>query len=546
MDRTASQRAGLAQGAQMAEWIFLLAYCIGCSVIAVRRQRMQGRPGPGGRARWAGWSTLLLLPLALLLRVTAGGGALTMFLVLACGALVALAPQAARRMFPFALIALGLAGLKAVMFSGGFGYNMDVFGGYYGGEPWRNHLLLPEALILLGVGSYLAIRWGRGTPRFTLLVSGRPAWGRNRPDAGRGPARPPWNLLLIPVAGLLAELASPAWTFGYNAVADLLAVAVLTMLGLAVMLLLPSVAADLAVGGLLALGVYGVAVALQWPRVFPEYQYLLYGAVYVTSRPLAVLAGLQGLALIALALWLAPRALDKRTLALLWPQRANEAELAGRVEQLTQTRAEAVDSAAAELRRVERDLHDGAQARLVAVGMNLRAAQKLITSSPEAASQLLAEAIDSSSRALTELRNLVRGIYPPVLADRGLPDAIRALALDTPLHTVTDIELPGRPDLPVESACYFAVAEALANAVKHAGARHVQIHARHDGGLLRIEVTDDGAGGADPAHGTGLRGLERRLATFDGILAVNSPPGGPTLIVIEVPCALSSPKTSSS
>ena len=317
-------------------------------------------------------------------------------------------------------------------------------------------------------------------------------------------------------------------------------------MGLAVILLLPSVAADLAVGGLLALGVYGVAAALLWPQIFPRYHNLLYGAVYVTSRPLAVLAGLQGLAMIGLALWLAPRALDTRTMALLWPQRASEAELAGRVEQLTQTRAEAVDSAAAELRRVERDLHDGAQARLVAVGMNLRAAQKLITSSPEAASQLLAEAIDSSSRALTELRNLVRGIYPPVLADRGLPDAIRALALDTPLHTVTDIELPGRPDLPVESACYFAVAEALANAVKHAGARHVQIHARHDGALLRIEVTDDGAGGADPARGTGLRGLERRLATFDGILAVNSPPGGPTLVVIEVPCALSSPKTSSS
>jgi signal transduction histidine kinase len=448
--------------------------------------------------------------------------------------------------FPYALIALGLAGLKSILLSGAVGFSPAIFGGFYGGEPWRDHLLLPEALVFLAVGSYLAIRWGRATPRLTLLVAGRPAWGRNRPGGGGSAPRPPWNLLLIPVAGLLAELAAPAWTFGYNGTTDLLVLAVLAMLGLAVMLLLPSVAADLAVGGLLALGVYGIAVALLWPRIFPTYQYLLYGAVYVTSKPLAVLAGVQGVALIALALWLAPRALDERTLALLWPKRASEAELAGRVEQLTQTRAEAVDSAAAELRRVERDLHDGAQARLVAVGMNLRAAQKLITTSPEAASQLLAEAIDSSSRALTELRNLVRGIYPPVLADRGLPDAIRALALDTPLHTVTDIELPGRPDLPVESACYFAVAEALANAVKHAGARHVQIHARHDGALLRIEVTDDGAGGADPAQGTGLRGLERRLATFDGILAVNSPPGGPTLIVIEVPCALSSPKTSSS
>jgi len=528
----------------MAEWIFLLAYCIGCGVIAVRRQHVQGRPGPGGRARGAGWG-MLLLPLALLLRVTIGGGALTVLIVLASGALVALAPQAARRVFPYALIGLGLGGLKAVLFSGAGGYSTAYFNGYVAGGAWRDHVLLPEALVFLAVGSYLAIRWGRGTPRLTLLVAGRPAWGRGRPGDSSA-LRPPWNLLLIPVAGLLAVLAGPTWVYGIFTPGGLVVLAVLGLLGLAVILLLPAVAADLAVGGLLALGVYGVATALLWPQIFPRYHNLLYGAVYVTSRPLAVMAGLQGLAMIGLALWLAPRALDPRLMALLWPQRASEAELAGRVEELTQTRAEAVDSAAAELRRVERDLHDGAQARLVAVGMNLRAAQKLITSSPEAASQLLAEAIDSSSRALTELRNLVRGISPPVLADRGLPDAIRALALDTPLHTVTDIELPGRPDLPVESACYFAVAEALANAVKHAGARHVQIHARHDGALLRIEVTDDGAGGADPARGTGLRGLERRLATFDGILAVNSPPGGPTLVVIEVPCALSSPKTSSS
>jgi signal transduction histidine kinase len=524
----------------MAEWIFLLAYCIGCGVIAVRRQRVQGHPGPGGQARGPGWG-MLLLPLAVLLRVTTGGGALTLLLVLASGALVALAPQAARRVFPYALIGLGLIGLKEVLFSGAAGFSTAFYGDVYGGA-WREHLLLPEALVFLAAGSYLAIRWGRGTPRLTLLVAGRPAWGRR----GSGAPRPPWNLLLIPVAGLLAELAGPTWVFGYDSSRELGVMAVLGLLTLTAVLLLPSVAADLAVGGLLALGVYGVAIALLWPQIFPRYHNLLYGAVWVTSRPLAVLAGIQGLALIALALWLAPRALDKRTMALLWPQRASEAELAGRVEQLTQTRAEAVDTAAAELRRVERDLHDGAQARLVAVGMNLRAAQKLITSSPEAASQLLAEAIDSSSRALTELRNLVRGIHPPVLADRGLPDAIRALALDTPLHTETDIALAGRPEPPVESACYFAVAEALANAVKHAGARHVQIHARHDGTMLRIEVTDDGSGGADPAHGTGLRGLERRLATFDGILAVNSPPGGPTLIVIEVPCALSSPKISSS
>jgi signal transduction histidine kinase len=230
------------------------------------------------------------------------------------------------------------------------------------------------------------------------------------------------------------------------------------------------------------------------------------------------------------------------------------------VEQLTQTRADAVDSAAAELRRVERDLHDGAQARLVALGMNLRAVERLIPTSPQAAIALVAEARETSSKALTELRDLVRGIYPPVLADRGLADAVRALALDTPIRTETDIDLPGRLDAPVESACYFAVAEALANAVKHSSARLVQIRIRHSpaprssrpraavipaAGVLRIEVTDDGTGGADPARGTGLQGVERRLGTFDGILAVNSPPGGPTMIIMEVPCAPSSPRTSS-
>jgi len=144
----------------------------------------------------------------------------------------------------------------------------------------------------------------------------------------------------------------------------------------------------------------------------------------------------------------------------------------------------------------------------------------------------------------------VRGIYPPVLADRGLGDAIRALALDVPLPVELDIDLPGPIGLPVASAVYFSVAEALTNVTKHAGARTVRIQLSQSrpaggGGLLRAQVTDDGCGGADPAQGTGLAGVERRLAAFDGILAVSSPPGGPTIVVIEVPCALSSPKTSS-
>jgi len=224
---------------------------------------------------------------------------------------------------------------------------------------------------------------------------------------------------------------------------------------------------------------------------------------------------------------------------------ARARQLTQRVQTLTQTRHDAVDTAAAELRRIERDLHDGAQARLVALGMSLQAAERLFPTSPEAALALVAEAKESSSLALIELRDLVRGIYPPVLADRGLADAIRALALDVPLPVELDIDLPGRIELPVASAVYFSVAEALTNVTKHAGARSVRIQlSQAPQGLLRAQVTDDG-GGADPAAGTGLAGVERRLATFDGILAVNSPPGGPTIVVIEVPCASSSPKTSS-
>ena len=137
----------------------------------------------------------------------------------------------------------------------------------------------------------------------------------------------------------------------------------------------------------------------------------------------------------------------------------------------------------------------------------------------------------------------MRGINPPVLAERGLGDAIQALALDAQVATTVDIHLPGRPPAPVESAAYFAVAEALANAVKHSHATSVHISVAYSGGMLRIEVSDNGLGGADPAQGSGLHGVERRLGTFDGVVAVSSPPGGPTIVVIEVPCALSSPKT---
>src|SRR5580658_4645045 len=221
------------------------------------------------------------------------------------------------------------------------------------------------------------------------------------------------------------------------------------------------------------------------------------------------------------------------------------AELTLRVHQLTETRSEVLDTGAAEIRRIERDLHDGAQARLVAMGMTLDAAGQIIDTNPEAARALLYEARDASIKALAELRNLVRGIHPPILADRGLADAIRALAMDSPGRINLASDLAGRPPAPVESAAYFAVSELLANVAKHAEARQTWIDIRHTDDMLRIGVTDNGHGGADPSRGSGLRGIERRLASFDGVLAVSSPPGGPTAVTMEIPCELSLPKTSS-
>jgi signal transduction histidine kinase len=256
---------------------------------------------------------------------------------------------------------------------------------------------------------------------------------------------------------------------------------------------------------------------------------------------------LAGAGFIGVGLWAGPKLLTAHarfTRALLGPRAG--AELAARVGHLTRTRGAVIDSQAAELRRIERDLHDGAQARLVAMGMNLDAVEQLLDSNPQAARALLTETRDSSSKALSELRDLVRGIHPPVLSDRGLGDAVRALAMDSPLPVDVVVDLPGRLDAPVESAAYFAVSELLTNVAKHARAARVWIDIRHDQGALRISMTDDGAGGAVASAGTGLRGIESRIAAFDGILDVSSPHGGPTMAMMEIPCALFSPKISSS
>jgi len=229
--------------------------------------------------------------------------------------------------------------------------------------------------------------------------------------------------------------------------------------------------------------------------------------------------------------------------ALLAP--AKHAGLRARVGQLASSRAETIDAQARELRRIERDLHDGAQARLVSLGMSLGLAQRLMAQDPQTAQRLLDDARESTSGALADLRDLVRGILPPVLADRGLEGAVEALAMVNPVPTTVDFRLPGRPPPPVESAAYFAIAEALSNAIKHAAPRRILITAEYApgtgnaAGLLTVRVSDDGRGGARIGGGTGLRGIERRLSAFDGTLAVDSPPGGPTTVRMQVPCELS-------
>ncbi|GAA1215902.1 sensor histidine kinase [Kitasatospora nipponensis] len=295
----------------------------------------------------------------------------------------------------------------------------------------------------------------------------------------------------------------------------------------------------LACCGLLALLVWGGALTLTtvlgWAWLMPLGSRVRSGPWMAAD----VLLTVVGVLLLFLTPWLLGglARLERRAArALLGPNRAHE--LARRVEDLAESRAGVVDAADAERRRIERDLHDGAQQRLVSLAMNLGLARKTLKDVSPEAMRVIVEAHEEAQAAIVELRDLVRGLHPVVLEDRGLDAALSGIAARAPLPVRLDVSLPDRVAPTVEAVAYFVVSEALANVAKHARASKVTLSVRQVAARLRIVLVDDGVGGADPSRGTGLHGLRKRAASVDGTLAISSPLGGPTTITVELPCEL--------
>ncbi|MFD8965592.1 histidine kinase [Streptomyces sp. NPDC059568] len=293
----------------------------------------------------------------------------------------------------------------------------------------------------------------------------------------------------------------------------------------------------------------GTLTDLRWMAA-----YYAYGCLACLVLPLwpvglavdGVWCGLMGREAVVLPLISRVADLDARwSRSLLKP--SPKARLAERVEELTETRAGAVAAHGAELRRIERDLHDGTQARLVSLSMRIGLAKRAYDRDPEAVRRLLDDAQDQAEEALTELRHVVRGIHPPILTDRGLVGAVRALAASSGLDVTVLVDgLEGgtksgtegglRAPAAVEAAVYFVVAEALTNAAKHSGSPRASVQLERVSTGIRAVVWDEGLGGADETGGSGLLGIRRRIAALDGIVTMTSPVGGPTMIAVELPC----------
>ncbi|WP_328583178.1 sensor domain-containing protein [Streptomyces sp. NBC_00370] len=258
------------------------------------------------------------------------------------------------------------------------------------------------------------------------------------------------------------------------------------------------------------------------------------GNVVVLDSPFEIAAvSAVGLVLVLASPWLIRglTSVDRLWITgLLGPSR-----LATRVTELESDRGVVVDTAAADLRRIERDLHDGAQARLVALAMDLGLAKEKLTEDPQAAARMVGEAHGEVKTALQELRDLARGIHPAVLTDRGLDAALSSVASRCTAPVEVTVDLPARPAAAIEGIAYFTVSELLQNVSKHARARRATVDVWRTADRLMLQVTDDGQGGADMTAGSGLAGLTERLGAVDGILVVDSPAGGPTVVTAELP-----------
>jgi signal transduction histidine kinase len=272
-------------------------------------------------------------------------------------------------------------------------------------------------------------------------------------------------------------------------------------------------------------------------RLGPVVALTPFGPLQVATYPGTFAAFAAGAAMVLAAPWVA-RAFSSADRWLMGGL-LGPGSLAQRVADLELTRALAVDDSAATLRRLERDLHDGAQIRLATLALNLGMAKEKLGEQGEvrdaaAARELVDAAHRNAKDALIELRGLARGIHPPAL-DNGLADALATLAADSVIPVELETEIPVRPRPAIETIAYFCAAELLANAAKHSAANKIRIRAAERAGVLLLEVSDDGTGGADPSLGSGLAGLAQRAAVVDGRLDITSPPGGPTRITVELP-----------
>jgi signal transduction histidine kinase len=295
---------------------------------------------------------------------------------------------------------------------------------------------------------------------------------------------------------------------------------------------------------------FGLGVTMLWAgslalaalpatiRLMPDdrAEFWLFTVGDLPTALLVALVGLVGLVFVAPWSTLAVGRLDVAFASwFLGPNR--QAQLAAEARTAEAGRAAALGSAETERRRIERDLHDGAQQRLVALAMDLGAARERLDSDPEIGKRLVAKAHDEAKEALREIRDLVRGIHPVILEDRGLDAALSAIVARSPIPVDLDITIGERPPATVESAAYFVVSEALTNVARHSDATRARVAIARRGDRLLVEVSDDGRGGADPSQGTGLAGLAERAAAMGGTMDVLSPTGGPTTLLVELPCA---------